>query len=78
MAHCMHFRVLRRARTGGYRINRETKLTSAFGACEADAQMRLTELEKSFQFGMPIASALRCRLAEDLCKFPVATTRDTA
>jgi hypothetical protein len=40
--------------------------------------MRLTELEKSFQFGMSIGFALRRRFRVDRCKFLIAPTRNAA
>jgi hypothetical protein len=47
------------------------------GRNQPDAEMRLTELEKSFQFGMSIGFALRRRFASR-CKFLIAPTRNAA
>jgi hypothetical protein len=40
--------------------------------------MRLTGLEKSFQFGTSIGFALRRRFAGDRCNFLIAPTRNAA
>jgi hypothetical protein len=54
-----------------------TGAVATTGVFRPDADMGLTELEKSFQFGMSIGFALRRRFASR-CKFLIAPTRNAA